>query len=826
MEWVGGHVTLPVYITEDEPYRPEAFIWLELPGELVLGLSMVDPAKGPPSFSDTLREVIRSPLTGPPRSPARIRVADEALATEAVAALGDTASTKVVVAATPELDDFVRRFARSLPEGDEPESYLEGGRVSAAAVERLFRAAEVLYHVAPWRFANDGQVLRLDVAELGTAGAALSIIGALGESLGFLVFPSLAAYDTFAETGERLMRQRRTPAKVDLGSSYLSVTFERAANVRSLMRREVFERGWPVAGPDAYPRVEVRERDGIARPLKEEDVRLATAVAGALTAFATKHEALFRGTSVEPVSESFAGETGLTVRLTAPYEAFDLFSEDSEDSMVGPGRSSGRLAPREPTPPDAPLAAPSGRGVRRVGRNEPCPCGSGKKYKRCHLRIDAVTHGASHATAPPVTAALHELDQRLAETMTAYARQRFGAEWLRFERDFADARAAEQLSRHWTLYHVRVSGSRVVDHFVAERGDRLTREERTWLDAQQRAWLGIWEVEEAEPGVSLDLHDLLTDERRHVIEASGSALLVRRTAVLARIVDHNGVAVICGTHPQPLPPLEAAAVAWAFRGRLRRGRPSIERLREERLGRDLIARWEEESADLEERSRMPPQLRNRDGDELVFISERYDFDPAARAEVELRLAAMEAVVPPGSEDEDRDYIFHREGPVTRPGLEDLIVGHVQVGDRSLSIETNSARRANALRTRVEAAVGDLVHHRRRRRRDAQRMISRMREREPSARSATAAARARGRGGLAETPEAQEALREMKERHYAAWADQPLPALGGMTARQAVRTKAGRERVDALLKHIEYGEASLPVGERFDTSILRRELRLA
>jgi preprotein translocase subunit SecA len=24
------------------------------------------------------------------------------------------------------------------------------------------------------------------------------------------------------------------------------------------------------------------------------------------------------------------------------------------------------------------------RDARKVGRNEPCPCGSGKKYKHCH----------------------------------------------------------------------------------------------------------------------------------------------------------------------------------------------------------------------------------------------------------------------------------------------------------------------------------------------------------------------------------------------------------------------------------------------------------
>jgi preprotein translocase subunit SecA len=36
----------------------------------------------------------------------------------------------------------------------------------------------------------------------------------------------------------------------------------------------------------------------------------------------------------------------------------------------------------------APAGAPPGAGTRReadkVGRNDPCPCGSGKKYKRCH----------------------------------------------------------------------------------------------------------------------------------------------------------------------------------------------------------------------------------------------------------------------------------------------------------------------------------------------------------------------------------------------------------------------------------------------------------
>jgi preprotein translocase subunit SecA len=61
--------------------------------------------------------------------------------------------------------------------------------------------------------------------------------------------------------------------------------------------------------------------------------------------------------------------------------------------------------PRPPQPAPAPAAAPArpaappapaahsvaaaaavqgGAAVATVGRNEPCPCGSGKKYKQCH----------------------------------------------------------------------------------------------------------------------------------------------------------------------------------------------------------------------------------------------------------------------------------------------------------------------------------------------------------------------------------------------------------------------------------------------------------
>ncbi|MRI62215.1 preprotein translocase, partial [Enterococcus faecalis] len=36
---------------------------------------------------------------------------------------------------------------------------------------------------------------------------------------------------------------------------------------------------------------------------------------------------------------------------------------------------------------EAAAAIAAQTGDRKVGRNDPCPCGSGKKYKACHGRL-------------------------------------------------------------------------------------------------------------------------------------------------------------------------------------------------------------------------------------------------------------------------------------------------------------------------------------------------------------------------------------------------------------------------------------------------------
>ncbi|MEO0972396.1 MAG: SEC-C metal-binding domain-containing protein, partial [Pseudomonadota bacterium] len=63
-------------------------------------------------------------------------------------------------------------------------------------------------------------------------------------------------------------------------------------------------------------------------------------------------------------------------------------SHPSSASATAGGAGPAPASPaRRPASPPPPSGAPVMRGERKVGRNEPCPCGSGKKFKQCHGKL-------------------------------------------------------------------------------------------------------------------------------------------------------------------------------------------------------------------------------------------------------------------------------------------------------------------------------------------------------------------------------------------------------------------------------------------------------
>lgn len=389
-----------------------------------------------------------------------------------------------------------------------------------------------------------------------------------------------------------------------------------------------------------------------------------------------------------------------------------------------------------------------------------------------------------------------------------YAAGRFAAAWPRAAEALGDPETADPLIAHWSVYHAEVDGKPVSRWFLGARRRQLSHAERDWLEAQQRAWLSVWEVSTVAPGRSVTLDDLLTGEQREVIEVSGSKVLSRRDAILGRVIDCGGVSLLCGNHTRPLPPMEAAEVVRRVRRRLRlRRQIPAERLRDDRITRFMIARWEEAVEALDDLRSRPPELHNTDGDELLLTVDHFDFDDAHRADIEARLAAQRGVDAPEPDDPDRSYVFLRPGNALHRDWETTIIARAEITGRRLRVETNSVARADAARERIEAACGNLIRHRAREHSDPMAQIER--------REASGAERSTP----ADLPagEADALLREFKARHYADWTAQPLPALAGRSPRDVVGARSGRDAVDVLLKDMEHHEARMPEAQRFDFS---------
>ncbi|GIX15760.1 MAG: hypothetical protein KatS3mg118_3719 [Paracoccaceae bacterium] len=63
-------------------------------------------------------------------------------------------------------------------------------------------------------------------------------------------------------------------------------------------------------------------------------------------------------------------------------------AEPEAGAPASPAATPGTAARAQPQRPAGPARDPADPSTwGKVGRNEPCPCGSGRKYKACHGRI-------------------------------------------------------------------------------------------------------------------------------------------------------------------------------------------------------------------------------------------------------------------------------------------------------------------------------------------------------------------------------------------------------------------------------------------------------
>jgi hypothetical protein len=414
-----------------------------------------------------------------------------------------------------------------------------------------------------------------------------------------------------------------------------------------------------------------------------------------------------------------------------------------------------------------------------VGRNEPCPCNSGKKYKHC-------CYGEANTSTPSDydrAMKLHDLDRGVVEQVMKFARSLFGKGWLDELLGEVDMILNETTAGYLVIsavYFWMGDGATPVEHFLASPASRrLTAREREWIVAQQRSWLSLWEVVEVARGFGFTVRDLITGEVRKVTERSATQDVTLHDGFLARIVDFEGLSVLGGLHPRILPPRPLEALVKKIRKSARLGTNgvTVDVLRKAVSFEDWCNFWQRAVDEHDRVASTLPQLQNTDGDPLLLTKDHFAFEAANRGQIEELLARL--ADDEGNENpREKVYTFLREGNAMHKDWDNTVVGKAVLRQCELTIETNSIRRADELRSSVEKALGDLI-----------------------------------------------SLREFKNEHYRQWLDTPLPGLSNLTPRQAVKKPRKRADLILMLKEMENMESRLPEAERFDMAAFWQELGL-
>ena len=438
----------------------------------------------------------------------------------------------------------------------------------------------------------------------------------------------------------------------------------------------------------------------------------------------------------------------------------------------------------------------------KSGRNDPCPCGSGKKYKHCHGLPAQVPQAVQASPLPDdaidgaTTLAIDWLTERHRKGFKTALNSLMDDVWPedapRKNRNLDAEMLGALLTNltEWLLAEgdilVRGEAVSISELLAGPDGPRLTPGQRAWLAQMAQRPLLLYMVTDVRRGQGMTLCNAIDAQAApvEVHERSGSQSAHPGLLIGARVIQRASHAELSGAI-YPFSMLAQPAVLAAVRAVDSSGlHPvSLSRLRSQAIARAWVRQFV-----------MPPDMPRMvdasSGDPILLITDHYQVLDASA------LASALAGCADVSGDASAGWCL--EQPLADGGHR--VLAAINPGQRPDRIEVfcRTQALADGGRAWLERVAHSAVRH-------LTREIT-----DPHA--AVAAARHEGQAlapssGL--PPQQLTAVIEQAVRRtYARWADEPISLLDGQTPRQAIGTAAGVERVKGLLRSYESGEVDM------------------
>lgn len=390
-----------------------------------------------------------------------------------------------------------------------------------------------------------------------------------------------------------------------------------------------------------------------------------------------------------------------------------------------------------------------------LGRNQPCWCGSGRKYKVCHSRRERFP--LAERAAWLYQKAGHYLEEgplRSAVLEVAMERARH-----REEPDALLGALLDPLVGDALLFE----GGKFAE-FLAVRGALLPDDERLLAEQWLLVERSVYEVEDVRPGIGLTVRDVRTGDVHSVRELTASRQLKPGQLVCARVVPADDtMRFFGGVEPVTLGQRD-----------------------------ELVALLDDEPHPVElvgflSRRFAPASLQNTEGDPLVICEATLDCaDPTALAAA-LDDTYERVEYEPGAPASSSSSQWHEY--VTTQGMQ-RIRATLTLADDRLQVSTNSEARMDRVLGVVRGlGLGvTLDDETRQPTRDTRELARLPRPDGPSAAAVLDPAE----------PEVAAVMAQFIRDYERNWLDQELPALAGRTPRQAAADPTRRGDLARLL----------------------------
>lgn len=449
----------------------------------------------------------------------------------------------------------------------------------------------------------------------------------------------------------------------------------------------------------------------------------------------------------------------------------------------------------------------------KIGRNEPCPCGSGQKFKKCCLVKDQQFEARRREEERAVQTALSWLDERYPEEVGAAVHFDFMGEPDEETIDAVDGlsprleQAVTINIGEWLLAdaELAVGGKDVkaIELILGKGGPLLTAHGREWLEEIAKRPLSLYEVREVIKGSGLILADMLHPEQPpvQIREKAGTGFWVPWDTFGARLVWQDDSFVMSGA-VYPMERETALDCLEEIRNEIEheKGDSALERYI---TTSTIIDYWLES---ILETKPLPDLVDASTGEKIALTTDHYRVTDWK--ELEKILEAQDDV------DGNLDDGWNRFVELEDGRCRSLASLEPKEPD-TLEVFCRTPRLADDARTWLEDIAGGVITYKIREVVD------------PRSEKAREAAKPLPEPDIPKEVQRQ-IIHQYLAKHYETWPEIPLPALEGKSPLEAVADKRLRPAVIELLKSIDQLEArrvDQTGGEPFDVAFLWERLGL-